>query len=55
VRERFRIEPRNIATASRLIREAVEAGAIVPHDPDAAPKLMRYVPIWAVEREGDAT
>ena len=48
VRERFRIEPQNIATASRLIREAVEAGVILPYDPDAAPKLMRYVPVWAV-------
>lgn len=47
VRERFGIEPQNMATASRLIREAVEAGLIVAYDPDAAPKLMRYMPIWA--------
>ncbi len=47
VRERFGIEPQNIAAASRLIREAVEAGLIVPYDPDAAPKLMRYLPAWA--------
>lgn len=47
VRQRFGIEPQNIATASRLIREAVEAGVIVPNDPGAAPKLMRYVPAWA--------
>jgi hypothetical protein len=47
VRDRFGIEPQNIATASRLIREAVEAGYIVPYDPNAAPKLMRYLPIWA--------
>lgn len=45
VRGRFGIEPQNIAAASRLIREAVESGLIAPHDPDAAPKLMRYVPI----------
>jgi hypothetical protein len=44
------IEPQNIATASRLIREAVEGGAIVPYDADAAPKLMRYVPGWADPR-----
>jgi hypothetical protein len=31
VRQRFGIEPQNIATASRLIREAVEAGGIVPY------------------------
>jgi len=47
VRERFGIEPQNLAVASRLIREAVDAGVIVPYDADAAPKLMRYVPIWA--------
>ncbi|HET9209150.1 MAG TPA: ATP-binding protein [Thermoanaerobaculia bacterium] len=47
VRERFGIEPQNIAVASRLIREAVEAGLIIPYDPDAAPKLMRYLPAWA--------
>jgi predicted HTH transcriptional regulator len=47
LRERFGIEPRNAATASRLIREAVEDGAIVPYDATAAPKLMRYLPWWA--------
>jgi len=47
VRERFGIEPRNSATASRLIREAVKLKRIAPYDTNAAPKLMRYVPIWA--------
>lgn len=47
VRERFAIEAQNIAAASRLIREAVHAGAIVAHDAEAAPKLMKYVPAWA--------
>lgn len=51
VRERFGIEAQNLATASRLIREAVSAGAIVAHDSEAAPKLMKYVPVWA-GREG---
>lgn len=50
IRERFGIKPRNMATASRLIREAVEAGVIVPYDPNAAPKLMRYIPAWAVSK-----
>lgn len=54
VRERFGIEPRNRATASRLIREAVDAGLIEPYDPEAAPKLMRYLPFWAVsDRQRD--
>ena len=47
MRERFGIDTRNSARASRLIAEAVEAGAIVPDDPTAAPKFMRYVPEWA--------
>lgn len=47
IRERFGIEKKNIAHASRLIREAVDAGYIFPYDQDAAPKSMRYVPFWA--------
>jgi ATP-dependent DNA helicase RecG len=47
LRARFGIEERNRAMASRFIKEAVEAGAIVPVEPDAAPKLMRYIPAWA--------
>lgn len=47
VRERFGIEERNMAVASRLIRSAREAGLIVPKDPGAAPKQMRYLPWWA--------
>jgi ATP-dependent DNA helicase RecG len=39
VRGRFAIEPKNMALASRLIKEAVEAGAIVPRDRSAAPSL----------------
>lgn len=47
LRERFGIEKKNSATASRLIKEAVEAGMIRPYDPDAASKLMKYLPFWA--------
>ncbi|MDH4099502.1 MAG: hypothetical protein OEV28_02860 [Nitrospirota bacterium] len=47
VRERFGIEPQNIAIASRLIKEAVAADAIVLHDIGAAPKLRKYIPWWA--------
>lgn len=50
LRERFGIEKRNSAVASRLIADAVEAGRIVPMDPNAAPKEMRYVPWWAADR-----
>ncbi|MDH5639792.1 MAG: transcriptional regulator [Nitrospira sp.] len=55
VRDRFGIEPQNIAMASRLIREAVDAGLVVPYDPEAAPKLMRYVPIWAAPDRNHST
>lgn len=55
VRERFAIEGRNSAVASRLIREAVEAGAIVAYDPYAAPKLMRYLPAWASSADESGT
>jgi predicted HTH transcriptional regulator len=47
IRQRFGIDPKNSAFASRMIRDAVESGLILPHDPDAAPKLMRYIPFWA--------
>lgn len=50
LRARFGVEEQNRSTVSRLIREAVDAEAIVPADPDAAPKLMRYLPFWAGAR-----
>lgn len=46
-RERFKIDKKNSATASRLLGEAMAAGKIRASDPDAANKLMRYVPYWA--------
>lgn len=56
IRERFGIEARNSATASRLIKEAVAVGVILPYDTEAAPKLMRYLPFWATQaRQGGAT
>ena len=46
LRERFGLDQSNSATASRLIKEAVEAGQIAPVDEAAAKKLMKYVPWW---------
>ena len=46
-RERFKIEKKNAAVASRLLAEAVAAKKIRPVDASAAYKLMRYVPYWA--------
>ncbi len=53
IRERFGIETRNSAAASRLIKESVAAGAIIPYDTEAAPKLMRYLPFWAAQPRQD--
>ncbi len=50
LRQRFGVQEHNKSVVSRYIREAVEAGAIRPHDPDAARKMMKYVPWWAVRR-----
>lgn len=47
LRERFRIEAKNSAVASRLIREAVEAGVLLPFDPRASRQQMKYIPWWA--------
>jgi ATP-dependent DNA helicase RecG len=47
IRERFGIEKKNAAQASRLLREALEARRIKAMDPTVGTKLMRYVPYWA--------
>jgi len=47
IRERFGIEPANRATASRLIRDTLEAGLIRLINEDAADKMRAYVPYWA--------
>ena len=55
VRKRFGIEQQNIAAASRLIKEAVDAGLIAPYDATAAPKMMRYIPWWAAPNRDQFT
>lgn len=47
VRERFGLDAHGVAAASRLIKEAVAAGGILPDDPEAAPRMRRYLPTWA--------
>ncbi|NGM85964.1 transcriptional regulator [Parapusillimonas sp. SGNA-6] len=47
LRERFGIDPRNSAIASRLIKEALEAELIRPYDVDAGRRFMKYIPWWA--------
>ncbi|GBE30885.1 hypothetical protein BMS3Bbin04_01923 [bacterium BMS3Bbin04] len=46
LRDRFGIEEHNRSKASRLIKEALGENAIRPHDPTAAPRMMRYLPNW---------
>ena len=47
LRERFGIDAKNSATASRLIKEALGAGFIRLQDPIAPPKTRSYLPHWA--------
>ena len=47
LRERFGIEGRNSATASRIIKETLESGLVRPYDETSSRKFMRYVPFWA--------
>ena len=46
LRQRFGIELKNSAIASRLIKEAVEAKVIAPYQVEIGRKHMRYVPSW---------
>lgn len=46
VRERFGFNAKQNASASRLIREALDAGLIAPYDPGVGLKAMSYVPAW---------
>jgi ATP-dependent DNA helicase RecG len=50
LRDRFGIEERNAARASRIIGETLAAGRIKPFDPDQGKKYacyLRYLPFWA--------
>jgi predicted HTH transcriptional regulator len=47
LRDRFGIEPKNSAIASRIIKEAVEAELVKPVEDGMSRKHRKYVPIWA--------
>ena len=47
LRERFGIEGKNSAIASRIIKETLEAEMVYPFDPKASRKFMKYIPWWA--------
>ena len=48
IRDRFGISRKNIARASRLLKESLDAGVIVIRNPEAGTKNRTYLPIWAV-------
>ena len=54
VRERFGIDEKNRAMASRLIREGVEAGLVAVRLPEAPPKYREYIPFWASSEQSRA-
>ena len=47
VRQRFGIDEKNKALATRVLKEATEAKVIAVYDPSAGPRARRYVPFWA--------
>ena len=47
LRERFGIEKKNAATASRLIKDAVDAKVIKPHGEFESKRYSKYKPYWA--------
>ncbi len=50
IRERFGISRRNSAQASRLLREALDEGAISIRDPESGTRNRTYSPFWASSR-----
>ncbi len=47
LRERFGIDPKNSAMASRIIKEALKAEKIKIYDESVGTKAREYVPWWA--------
>ena len=46
-RERFKIETKNAAIASRIIKDALESGVIKENDPKSkSRKYASYIPDW---------
>ena len=47
IRERFGISKRNTAQASRILKDAVDEGAIVIRNPEVGTRNRTYLPFWA--------
>ena len=47
LRQRLGIETKNSAAVSRIIKDALSKQLIKLYDPEAGPRLRRYIPFWA--------
>lgn len=47
LRERFGIEKKNAAQASKIIKDTITAELIRPYDDSVGTRALRYVPFWA--------
>ena len=47
LRQRFGIEKRNAALASKIIKDTMAKGLIRPYDATVGSRALRYVPFWA--------
>jgi len=47
LRERFGIEEKNSAIASRIIRDSLKDERVKPYDPEQGKKYAKYLPFWA--------
>lgn len=47
VRILFGLDMEKKVTASRIIKDTMNAGLIRPVDPDTAPRYLKYIPYWA--------
>ena len=48
LRDRFKIDEKNSAIASRIIRDTIEEGLVKEDDPTSASRrFARYIPFWA--------
>ena len=54
IRERFGIDEKNRAMASRLIGDAVETGLLSIRLPEASLKYREYIPFWASSEQSKA-
>ena len=51
LRERFNIPDHQTSRASKLLREAIDAGLIVVRDPESGTRNRSYIPSWASSSE----